>query len=363
MAPLTSQDIHLLSRDEDKDAATFGGRWNEKWTIGQVPQGGYSLSLLIQAAQYWVRLPSSHAHPTAAPHVDPLHVSATYVIPATLKKPFRIVVTPHKRGKGVSLVEVRLLQPQSTDDGEDLEKWNLILLAQLFLNNFAARGQEGAPISGPSLSADSPHLTRCGLTDAREVMASTKPRPGLPKMHFRDISMSYPDREFNRRSVEERGPGTNGAAGFWHELDRRDEQDGLAKGREHGVGYNWIALACDLFVFPMAQFRLEKSEDDVWSPTLSLSVEFKRRIPHDFLISRWGHVSRNGFLREGQYDNSCEIWTHPDDNGRLDPPCSPDDGPQILAIARQMALMTALSQQGGDKGAHRKKAARSNANL
>lgn len=29
MAPLTSQEINLIRRDEGDDAATFGGAWNE----------------------------------------------------------------------------------------------------------------------------------------------------------------------------------------------------------------------------------------------------------------------------------------------------------------------------------------------
>lgn len=189
--------------------------------------------------------------------MDPLHVSATYVVPATLKERFRIVVTPFKRGKAVSLVEVRLLQPASSG-GRD----SLVVLAQMYLNNFAARGSPDAPIAGPSLKSDSQYLTRCGLTDVRRVMATVEPRPGHKKFHFRDVSRFYPDREFNRRSREQRGPGENGAAGFWFELDRSGEEDGLAKGREHGVGYNWLGIACDVTVLPIVQFRIKAPDEE-----------------------------------------------------------------------------------------------------
>lgn len=198
-----------------------------------------------------MRLPSSYAHPRAAPHVDPLHVSATYLIPATLKKPFKIVVSPLKRGKGVSLVDVRLLQPSSN------ETWNAVVIATVYLNNFAARREADPPISGPTLDKDSVYLTRCGLSDPYKIFAEVKPSPGMEKFRFRDVTRFYPDLNFYRRSLENKGPGGNGAAGFWLELSRQGERDSLPKGREHGVGYNWMCLACDLGVFPTAQFKLK----------------------------------------------------------------------------------------------------------
>lgn len=45
----------------------------------------------------------------------------------------------------------------------------------------------------------------------------------------------------------------------------------------------------------------------LWFPTMSLAIEFKRRIPSDFLLSRWGHISRNQFIFDGQFDNSVSV--------------------------------------------------------
>ncbi|PWN27020.1 hypothetical protein BDZ90DRAFT_232597 [Jaminaea rosea] len=325
MAPLTSQELRLDSRNEHEDSATFSAPWNEIWTIGVSPQGGYSLSLMIQAAQAWVRLPSTHSHPTAAPHIDPLHVSATFVYPQSISKPLSIVVKPLKRGKGVTLAQVDLTQENT-----------VVLTAKLYLTNFAARRGADPPIKGPSFPSHP-----CPLTKPGEVTSQSK-HYGGKQVKFRElISMRRDD------AFEERNKGK--VAGAWFEITGDGERDGLADGKERGVGYHWLPIFCDMYLRPPEQRDLYPKGTAWWYPTLSLSIEYKRSLPQDVLLRRWGEVSWVDFTQDGQYDNSVQIWSHPADNHLLDPSMREEDGPQILAIARQVALSTPLGQQGGEK--------------
>lgn len=59
-----------------------------------------------------------------------------------------------------------------------------------------------------------------------------------------------------------------------------------------------------------------------------MAIEFKRRIPQDALIKRWGHISRNSFLEDGQFDNSVSTAriTHS--------PCDANLADELLHVER-----------------------------
>lgn len=220
---------------------------------------------MLQAAQSWARLPSPHAHPRAAAHVDPLHVSATFLYPASLKRPFVIEVNPLKRGKALSLVEVRFKQPSASSASAPSQTWPTMLIATVYLTNFPARSQgPDPPMAGPSISRDSPYFTRCGLQDPDELMRTTKSSPiyNLRKVHFRHLLQIHTDEQLAQRSLQGgRTWGDNGAVGAWFTLVDQGEQDGLDKGKERGVGYNWMPLVCDSYLMPFAQFGIDVEQE------------------------------------------------------------------------------------------------------
>lgn len=182
---------------------------------------------MIQCAQSWIRLPSPLAHPTAAPHTDPLHVAATFLYPASVKHPFdSIKVKALKRGKGVTLVQVDLVQRKYP-----------VLRAHLFLTNFAARRGEDPPIKGPSFP-----FPACPLTWPKDLPESVERR------HYGGKQIKYSRLTTMRRDAafEEREKGK--VAGAWFEIEGEGEVDGLGKGRESGIGYHWLPIWCDIYV-------------------------------------------------------------------------------------------------------------------
>ena len=92
--------------------AVYSGRLDHEWAIGDIPQGGYSLSVLLTAIMDYMRRPE-HAVKDSLRHPDPMHLSAAYLVATQADHPCQIHMTVMKRGKTLTTLEARLTQEAS----------------------------------------------------------------------------------------------------------------------------------------------------------------------------------------------------------------------------------------------------------
>ncbi|KAG2019656.1 hypothetical protein CC2G_005073 [Coprinopsis cinerea AmutBmut pab1-1] len=97
-----------VHRKGPQDAANFEGRtvdyegiMDPTWNIGNVPCGGYSLALILEACIQ---------HQEKTEHIDPLHISSHFLKPTTSALPFLVRVRTVKTGKTITNLLADLIQ-------------------------------------------------------------------------------------------------------------------------------------------------------------------------------------------------------------------------------------------------------------
>lgn len=121
----------------------------------------------------------------------------------------------------------------------------------------------------------------------------------------------FHDVGFNDAWKQRKGSGTE--FGAWLEftedaLEGSQEVSRTAEwnGQTGLAGYHWLPIAVDVYWNTAQVLGLHKGQR-VWYPTMSLTIEYKRRIPGGILgkggmLKRWGHISRGKFLDNGQFE-------------------------------------------------------------
>lgn len=113
------------------------------------------------------------------------------------------------------------------------------------MNDFPARLGPTPPLSGPSLTPSSPYYTQCLLPPMNSPRMKHTRLFKTRKFNFGDKIDVYVDEEGNRKHLDTHGQGAT--FGAWFEMKKDDgEVDRLARGREEGVGYNWVPIMADL---------------------------------------------------------------------------------------------------------------------
>lgn len=239
---------------ERRGPGIFSGRLTDRWNIGAVPNGGYTLALALNAIGKSVPFP------------DPQVASAFFLRPAA-PGDVEVHVELVKAGKRYATAEARLVQ-----GGE--ERIRVVATFGTFADPDAApRYVDGAPPDLP----------------AREDCLRDRPAGVLAKIAERlDIAL-------DRRTVAFlRGERSEAVLRGWFALGDHRPLDPLA-----------LALAADAFPPPALN-----ATDPGWFPTLELTVHFRARPVGENLRCEF----RTRFLFGGHLEEDGELW---DDSGRL----------------------------------------------
>ncbi|CAO1638785.1 unnamed protein product [Sympodiomycopsis kandeliae] len=335
MALFSSNNLHVASCDREADSCVIEGSWNEQWRLGQSLLGGYPVVLNVQAAQLWARESLSRAYVKDGEEVqlDPLHVNTTFINATTTKLPFRILVQVLKRGRSLSHMEVSLCQPSNKTGN-----YTPALISHIMLTSFASRKSEPVHLKALTLAPSNPLYYSCPLSPPPHSDTPASRNYKGKRFGFSDRISVWPDERFNQASLETHGKGL--AYGAWLQFTGKEEE---ARSQE---APQWIPVASDLFWNPSLIMRFQVDRP-LWFPTLTLAIEYKRPPPRNPDIKRWGHISRTKVLESGHYENDTEIFSHPEDNHLLDPPMKESDGPQLLAISRQLGMTVDMAKQMG----------------
>ncbi|KAF7364838.1 hypothetical protein MVEN_00354100 [Mycena venus] len=311
MAPLGKAISVGYDGPPNADTKIFRGDIDAEWTVGNVPNGGYVLALVLDAC---IR----HQAPT--PHRDPIHVSAHF-LQATSIAPFEVHVRTLRKGRGFTNVLADLVQQDRTRITSHLIFGSLEPPRLVPPSRYARR----LPLyAHPSAAVDTP-------------MA----RPWRFKEHIRWAAdpqlraQNSPDSPTRTSSATIGGGGL--VWGAWFELTGADDHVTPAS----------IAFLADTFInLPSLLPRSERNglvSGETWFPTMTLSIEFKAPIPppsERHSARTVGLYSTGTFWGEpqGRHDAYVEIWTAPSNLGVGKEKDGWRDDQFCLATATQMAL-------------------------
>ncbi|CEH12345.1 hypothetical protein CBOM_00337 [Ceraceosorus bombacis] len=263
MAPLTtSLDVQLRSEAENGSAAIYSGRLDQEvssaglfssptlptkkrkkmrwlhpivlrlhlprptsngfmqWTIGSVPNGGYSLSAIINAAQAFQR-----SEKQKSAHVDPFHCAATYLAAAQAGS-HEVHLTVLKKGRGFTNLEGKLVQ--RAKDGKNTTR----IVPHLIMTSFAARESDRS-LDRYTIRPGNKFHVSCPISPFSRCQGPSKAFQ-TEKMSMRNRLVVYTDKEQNKKAREE----GRLAWGAWMDARNEDERH---KTRA-GVSNNVVAL-------------------------------------------------------------------------------------------------------------------------
>jgi len=315
--PLT-QAIKVTYASSSRNEKVYQGTVNKDWSVGKVPNGGFSLGLLLEAC---IQYQSPSIHP------DPINVSAHY-LQTVQTAAFEVRVRKLKTGRGFSNVVADLVQKDRTK-----------ITAHVVFGILAP-----LPTSpGPSLtlSPPSPYARRHPL---HTHPSNATPEPLRSTWGFSAMTRWAPDPAYSERNKIDSPNRTNsttvGGGGVewaaWFQLT--NENDAITM----------PALCMFADIFQNLPLLLPKSERDglstSWFPTMVLNIDFKFPIPRpssDYASRTIGIYSSGHFINDpqGRHNQYTEVWTAPCNLGEGGVEDGWRDRQVCLATSTQMALV------------------------
>lgn len=327
-------------------SATYTGTIDTTWCIGSVPQGGYSLSIILNAVLAFMRTPEVTAtNVKSIPHLDPFLLSATY-IQAVTWTPFEVRIRMLKRGKSLSNLQAEMWQGGV-----------MRITCQVVMTDFKTMKQAAERMKEPNLGKkgeDDPRVNGYTITEGSQwaVKYPLSPPERCEKPRYfggkAESGKTFNFGEMLMISIDpklvastERGKVLE--AGAYYALIPQPAPTldrGLVESGRLSEGRNLIPFLADMFLSPpqMIPGRHKSS----WYPTLHLTIEFKRPLPEGKVVERTGTYSKGRWMVNGQHESDTELWSHPDDQHLFEA----EGGERrsfILAIARQTALVLPMS--------------------
>ncbi|KAF8806872.1 hypothetical protein BYT27DRAFT_7190564 [Phlegmacium glaucopus] len=319
MAPL-SRAIKIqpikLEKESQSSTKLYEGVVDPDWTIGSVANGGYVLALILEAC---IQFQSTTAH------IDPIHITAHY-LRTTSTAPFTVCVRTLKTGSGFTNLSAELLQEGAVK-----------IMTHIIFGINAPH-----PKDTLNLNLNPPS------TYARRHPLYVHPSKGVIN-HISDIWTFRPYFRWtkepdiratnNVNSPTRTNSSTIGGGGLewgtWFEFTDKDER----------ITNPSLAFLVDIFL--NTPTLLPKSEKiglkTSWCPTLTLSIEFKNKIPPPSSVHAdrtVGLYSCGRFMTapQGRHDVYVEVWTAPSNIGEGREADNWRDNQVCLAVATQMAL-------------------------
>ncbi|KAH7885441.1 thioesterase-like superfamily-domain-containing protein [Phlebopus sp. FC_14] len=291
-------EVGLQSKCDD-GSCVYACELDRTWTIGAVPQGGYSLGVLVEACT---------KHMSESPHMDPIHVSAHF-LHATNVGRGQVHVKIVKTGSIFTNLVANLVQQGQTKT-----------VAHLIFGNLSPQPPgEGRKIFSPT----SPYARRLPLTIHPGSIAPSFSRPDWTSEH---VQFSLDDELLARNDLE---------------------SPTRTSSKSDRVKVFALPFFADSFV-PMPMLLPEsepanKGAPYSWYPTITMSVEFKARLPSSEKYSdrTVGIYCESRFLHEphARHNARVELWTAPSVTGGGEPAEGWRERQYCLAIADQMCLM------------------------
>ncbi|CAK5279126.1 unnamed protein product [Mycena citricolor] len=325
MAPFSIASRVTPAAKEGQASSTYSTVADDDWTVVAVPNGGYVLTLVLEA---------SIKHQSGTDQPDPLHISAHFLQPTKIKTPTEIQVRVLKAGRNYVNILADLVQAGRA-----------CVTTHIIFGKVPIRSH---PIIAPSTG----YARRLPLLlDHPSLLKPTH----MPSAYIFSKHLQWSEDSVLKKQNEANHARTPGGGvalwGAWIEL----------KGESERVTPSSLAFFADCIhnmatLYPSHVTGIDLSKG-LWSPTLTMSLEYKTPIPSpsDGYASRTvGVYVKSGYLADPQnrHNSIVEIWSAPSNigEGNVDEDWQ---GAQVcLATGSQMQLMV--------DGAVNKKAGRAN---
>ncbi|KAH6911572.1 thioesterase-like superfamily-domain-containing protein [Coprinopsis sp. MPI-PUGE-AT-0042] len=304
-------------------SAVYEGFIDPTWNVGNVPCGGYSLALVLEACIQ---------HQARTSHFDPLHITSHFLRPTTPSASFTVRVQTLKTGKGFTNLTADLIQEGS-----------------LRITAHAIFGFNGPPSDGaPSftLKPPSPYARRIPLHSHPSTVQTTPLHRIWNFTHHTQWAHDLETIEKNKPSHANRtDTSTIGGGGLewaaWFEFTTPTEK----------LSNVYIPFLVDMFSNTPSLLPKEERGQKLgpsWHPTMTLAVDFKfpiRDLTAAHAQRTAGLYSSGRFVNEpqGRHDIYCEVWSAPCDIGDGSLAEGWRDKQICLATATQMALTVPLA--------------------
>ncbi|KAG2039529.1 thioesterase-like superfamily-domain-containing protein [Suillus americanus] len=315
MVPLVRA-LYASETSRCSETATYATELNGSWVIGSIPQGGYTLGQVVEAC---ARFQSE------AVHKDPIHVTAHF-LRATNVGPAEVRVSVQKIGKNFTNLSADLAQGGHTR-----------LTSHLIFGDLTPV-PDGIP---RSLAAPSPYARRLPLLNHPSAAVRDRMRHTWRFHSLLSWSMDHTILARNAMRSQTRADteiiGGGGAEwGAWCELTRTEDE----------IKPSSIPFFGDMFLnLPSLLPDSEPAShgtSDCWFPTVTMTVEFKARIPssQDYASRTVGLYSESHFLTDphGRHNAHVEVWTAPSAIGQGKLEAGWRDKQYCIAVVDQMAL-------------------------
>ncbi|KAJ8593946.1 hypothetical protein M405DRAFT_809983 [Rhizopogon salebrosus TDB-379] len=308
--------LEVSETSRSSEAATYATKLDGSWAIGSVPQGGYSFGLIVEACTQFQ---------LETVHKEPINVTAHF-LRATNVGPAEVHVRVQKIGKNFTNLSADLVQGA-----------HIKLTSQLIFGDLT-------PVAGGiprTLAPPSPYARRLPLLKHPSAVV----RDGMrdiwgfhSRMNWsldRDI-LANNDMARQTQTKTEMIGGGGVEWGAWCELSRADDE----------IKPSSLPFFGDIFhnlpsLLPASE-PASQGASDCWFPTVTMTVEFKARLPssQEYASRTVGLYCGSHFLTDphGRHNAHVEVWTAPSAIGEGKIEDGWRDKQYCIAVADQMAL-------------------------
>jgi len=312
------QAINVAYSSSNGNEIVYKGIVSEGWAVGRVPNGGFSLGLLLEAC---IQCQSSTKHP------DPINVTAHYLQAVQIAE-FEVRVRTLKIGRGFSNILADLIQKDRTK-----------ITAHLVFGVLAPLPTDLGPRL--TISPPSPYARRHPL---HIHPSNVTPEPIRSAWGFSDLTRWAPDHTYAQRNSLDSPTRTDGATvggggvewAAWFELTKEND----------AITTPALCFFSDIFLnIPSLLPKSEREElGTSWFPTIVLNIEFRFPIPRpslDHASRTVGLYSSGHFMNDpqGRHNQYTEVWTAPCNLGEGTIVDGWRDKQVCLATSTQMALV------------------------
>ncbi|KAG8906071.1 hypothetical protein FRB99_007659 [Tulasnella sp. 403] len=305
MAPLSVSTQTRLLKTLDDGTFVFAAVGDPEWTIGSVIFGGFALGCVLDAIS---QTQSNGIHP------DPVCLTVQFIL-AMIPGPFEIHIRVLRKGKHHDHLHASVHQ-----------KDRLIFTAQTIYGNLEPDSRDPDP--GPSLPKA--YTPICPL---RTHPAVSKPSAKYLQLNFFEHYEWAEDMTILNRNDQLASDGQLEDGISWEVWTQLHDKTLLTS--------CMIPFFFDLTKMPWDLLPREVKGTAVWwTPSLSISLEFKTKFPLEeaFAPHTMGVYGRKRHMKNGRWSDSVELWTAPSSIGVGEIRADWRDEMVCVAVGSQVAL-------------------------
>lgn len=306
--------------DEEK-RATYEGKYDPSWNIGVVPNGGYTLAIILHCAHDFVKRRIGERQENL------FSCNATYLGKVTAELPYTVEVRLLKPGRNTSVLEADILQ-NSGKQGSSV----LCTRVSCIFADFTALRSDTITGQFSFLPNEQYGNTAPLLMDPND---RSKEKPWYSR---HKIPTKIIDEKAQQKTKEDEGKLT--VIQSMHFPQEEVKAEDMISHNLTAIAFYTDTTVSWKSMMPPKAIETIGGNTDFWFPTMTLSIEMANPIPF-FALQNIVTKAKTAFLHQGHWSFEIEIWSHPSDAEKLKLPKGVNS--ILLAVSRQTALSMSMA--------------------